>query len=58
MEQPWQDCHAPPERSRRANRHGTVIRITDPTAKQKLYTLWTGKPAPPALVGCWNGLNP
>ena len=32
--------------SRRANRHGTVIRITDKSAKNKLYTLWTGKPVP------------
>ena len=30
----------------RPNRHGTVIRITDREAKQKLYTLYTGKPAP------------
>ena len=40
-----------PNGSRRANRHGTVIRITDPTAKQKLYTLWTGKPAPASTGG-------
>ena len=27
----------------RENRHGTVIRVTDPTAKSKLYALYTGQ---------------
>lgn len=30
----------------RPNRHGTVIRVTDREAKQKLYTLYTGKRTP------------
>ena len=36
------------------NRHGTVIRVTDPTAKSKLYSLYTGRGGANPLV---DGIN-